>query len=248
MPTTVQSPPEIQEIIQEIQEEKIKKEETDRKRSKSVLRVLLFFCALLVIGFGIILDKFFFPDLFEPSHERKEEILPAGEEMPEWVSVHLIRVDGVSRRGEALEDVRDIVVHYVANPGTSAMANRNYFDNPESETSSHFIVGLEGEVILCVPLSEKSSATGERNRDTISIEVCHPDATGEFCDATKASLLRLLAYLMDRYDLSEDHIIRHYDVTGKLCPLYYVENPKEWEALKDQAERLTEKVQNEKDD
>ncbi len=248
MPTILQSPPEIQEKIEEIQEQKTKREETDRKKSKFVLRFLLLFSALLVICCGILLDKFFFRDLFEPSQESKEETLPAGEKMPEWVSVHFIRLDGVSRRGEALEGVRDIVVHYVANPGTSAMANRNYFDNPESETSSHFIIGLEGEVIMCVPLSEKSSATGERNRDTISIEVCHPDATGEFCDATTASLLRLLAYLMDRYDLSKEHIIRHYDVTGKLCPLYYVENPKEWEALKDQAERLTEKEKNEKDD
>ena len=26
-------------------------------------------------------------------------------------------------------------------------------------------------------------------------------------------------------------MIRHYDVTGKLCPLYYVENPEAWEAF-----------------
>ena len=42
--------------------------------------------------------------------------------------------------------------------------------------SAHFLIGLEGEIIQCIPLNEKSSATNDRNRDTISIEVCHPDA------------------------------------------------------------------------
>lgn len=152
--------------------------------------------------------------------------------LPDFVTVDLIAVDGDSRRGEKLEAVRDIAVHYVANPGTGAKANRNYFDSPDSETSSHFIVGLEGEVILCVPPNEKSSATNERNRDTISVEVCHPDETGEFSPVTYESLVRLLAWLCDTYDLSEENLIRHYDVTGKLCPLYYVEHPEAWEKLK----------------
>ncbi len=152
--------------------------------------------------------------------------------LPDFITKDLIRVDGASRRGEKLEAVRDIAVHYVGNPGTGATANRNYFDSPDSETSSHFIVGLKGEVILCVPLDEKSSATNERNRDTISVEVCHPDETGKFSDVTRQSLVRLLAWLCKEYDLDEGNLIRHYDVTGKPCPLYYVENPNAWEELK----------------
>jgi len=163
--------------------------------------------------------------------------------VPDFVTVDLIAVDGDSRSGEKLEAVRDIAIHYVANPGTSAKANRNYFDSPDSETSSHFIVGLEGEVLLCVPPDEKSSATNERNRDTISVEVCHPDETGEFSSVTYESLLRLLAWLCDTYDLSEENLIRHYDVTGKLCPLYYVEHPEAWEKLKqDVKERMNAEI------
>ncbi|MBR2635080.1 MAG: N-acetylmuramoyl-L-alanine amidase [Clostridia bacterium] len=152
--------------------------------------------------------------------------------LPEWVDVQLIRVDGASRRGVPLEGVRDIAVHYVGNPNTTAMANRNYFDSPDSTVSSHFIVGLEGEVILCVPLDEKSSATNERNRDTISVEVCHPDSEGKFSEVTEESLIRLLIWLCENFDLSEENLIRHYDVTGKKCPLYYVEHPEEWERIK----------------
>ena len=62
----------------------------------------------------------------------------------------------------------------------AALVNRNYFAQPDTQVSAHFLVGLDGEVIQCIPLEEKSSATNERNRDTISIEVCHPDTWTQF--------------------------------------------------------------------
>lgn len=154
-------------------------------------------------------------------------------EMPDWIKVDLIPVDGTSRRGVKLETrVKDIVIHYVGNPQTSAAANRNWYTNSKSTVSSHFIVGLEGEVIQCVPLDEKSSASNERNRDTISIETCHPDETGKFSTVTYNSLVRLTAWLCDRYNLSTDHIIRHYDVTGKDCPKYFVEHEDAWKQFR----------------
>ena len=56
--------------------------------------------------------------------------------------------------------------------------------------------------------------------------------TGQFNDATYASLVRLTAYLCERFSLDTDDVIRHYDVTGKLCPLYYVEHEDAWEKLR----------------
>ena len=44
--------------------------------------------------------------------------------------------------------------------------------------------------------------------------------------------MRLTAYLCDRFSLDTDDVIRHYDVTGKLCPLYYVEHEDAWETLR----------------
>ena len=154
------------------------------------------------------------------------------EPVPDWVDVQLITVDGHSRRGVKLEEINDIVVHYVGNPNTTAQQNRNYFDGTESTVSSHFVVGLDGEIIQCLPLDEKSSATSERNRDTISIEVCHPDESGKFTEATYASLVRLTAWLCDTYGLSAEHVIRHYDTCGKECPLYFVEHEDAWERFK----------------
>ena len=68
-----------------------------------------------------------------------------------------------------------------------------------------------------------------RNNDTISIECCHPDATGKFNQQTYDSLVELTAYLMGRFQLTTDDVIRHYDVTGKKCPLYYVEHEDAWQ-------------------
>ena len=76
----------------------------------------------------------------------------------------------------------------MANPGTDAMANRNYFesrktlsDDTANKVSSHFIIGLDGTIIQCIPLNEISiHASNNRNSDTISIECCHPDSSGKF--------------------------------------------------------------------
>jgi N-acetylmuramoyl-L-alanine amidase CwlA len=149
-------------------------------------------------------------------------------EVPSWVDVQIVDINGAGRRGTALGTVKDIAIHYVGNPGTTAQQNRDFFNQPDTTVSAHFLIGLEGEIIQCIPLDEMSSATNDRNGDTISIEVCHPDDTGEFTDATYQSLVKLTAWLCDNYHLSRDHVIRHYDVTGKLCPLYFVEHEDAW--------------------
>ncbi len=157
-------------------------------------------------------------------------------EPPSFIDQQLITVDGVSRRGEKLSGVKDIVIHYVGNPGTTAQQNRDFYENPESEVSSHFLVGLEGEVIQCVPLDEKSSASNWRNGDTLSVEVCHPDEGGQFSEASYQSLVRLTAWLCQSYGLSSGHIIRHFDITGKECPRYYVQNEDAWQQFKTDVE------------
>lgn len=161
-------------------------------------------------------------------------LLLEGVECLDWIDEQLIHVDGKSRRGVKLEDLNNIVIHYVGNPGTTAQQNRNYFDSPSSEVRSHFIVGLDGEIIQCIPLTEKSSASNQRNRDTISIEICHPDETGKFTEASYRALVKLTAWLCKTCHLNSADVIRHYDITGKQCPKYYVDYPDEWQAfLKD---------------
>ena len=123
----------------------------------------------------------------------------------------------------------------MGNPGTSAQQNRDYFAGlaeqtaePYTYASSHFLIGLDGEILQCVPLNEIAYCTSQRNADTISIECCHPDEEGAFTAETYQSLLRLTRWLMDQYGLDTSQVIRHYDATGKECPLYYVRHPEAW--------------------
>ena len=155
--------------------------------------------------------------------------------VPEYVEKDYLTVNPYSRPGEPLEKINGVVIHYVGNPGTTAHANRNYFESLASGlentyASSHFIVGLEGEVIQCVPLTEIAYASNTRNGDTVSIEVCHPDETGEFSPVTYDRTVELTAWLCREFKLDPSRdVIRHYDVTGKVCPRYYVDNPAAWD-------------------
>lgn len=155
-----------------------------------------------------------------------------------------------SRPQIPLKKVTKIAVHYAGNAGSTARNTRDYFESlkgqiPDSTgkwwlnkdgtfrtykgqklairyVSSHFVVGLDGEVIQCIPTDEWSYCTNQANGYSISIETCHPDSTGKFNDITETSLAELCAYLCKQFDLDpEKDIIRHYDVTGKQCPLYW---------------------------
>ena len=146
----------------------------------------------------------------------------------------LLTPNKYSRPQIPLKSVKKAVLHYVGNPKSSAMANRNYFENQKSGgryVSSHYIVGLEGEILRCVPENEVAYCSNSANTYSISIECCHPDATGKFTDATMASAAELCAYLLKKYGLSIDDLIRHYDVTGKQCPLWFVPTKYQSEAV-----------------
>ena len=152
------------------------------------------------------------------------------------IDVQLLDVNPYSRPGTEIEKINGIVVHYTTNPGSTAQENRDYFnglkDSHETEASSNFIVGLNGEIIQCVPTWEMAYASNSRNIDTVSIECCHPDESGKFTDETYRSLVQLTAWLCVKFDLTEEQVIRHYDVTGKNCPRYFVENEEAWEEFK----------------
>ena len=161
-------------------------------------------------------------------------------EVPDWVKQEFIRKNIFSRPDVSRRKINNIVLHYVANPGSSAEGNRNYFDSLADQdsqkggtsTSSHFIVGLEGEVIQCIPINEIAYANAPRNEDTLSIEVYHPDDTGKYSDATYESVVRLTAWLCTQLKLKSSDVVRHYDINGKLCPKYYVEHEEEWKQLR----------------
>ncbi len=195
-----------------------------KRKKKQKHRLIIPIAVILTITFLCCLIYFLTkPDGITIAELKKVDI-------PEYVDEQLLPI-GSSRKGIELNSVKNIVIHYVGNPGTTAQQNHDYFGNEGTTVNSHFIVGLRGEIIQCVPIYERSVASNHRNKDTISIEVCHPDSGGKFNTATRNSLIKLTAWLCKTCKLDSSDVIRHYDVTGKLCPLYYVENEEAWEDL-----------------
>lgn len=154
-----------------------------------------------------------------------------------------LTISEYNRPGTKLASVNNIFVHYTANPKTSAAQNRSYFENlgqtHERAASAHFIIGYEGEIIQCIPLEEEAYAVVERNGDSVSIECCYLAEDGSFTQETYDSLVEMLAWLLDKYDLEPHDILRHYDCGGKLCPIYYVKHEDAWQKLLDDVANYT---------
>lgn len=206
---------------------------------------------ILLLGiFGLI--KMLFPESFNdgfiptPFGNNISKRVEKAKELsvPDYVDVQLIHKHTTARTGIQLTDIKNVVIHYVGNPNTTAQNNRDYFDKWDTTVSSHFVVGLEGEIIQCVPLYEKSAASNDRNKDTISIEVCHPDESGKYNEQTYESVVKLVSWICNQFSLDESDVIRHYDITGKICPKYYVENEDEWLTLKNDVKEKLEEYEN----
>ena len=156
------------------------------------------------------------------------------------IDEQLLTVNKFSRPGKKCTQIDSIVIHYLGNPRTTAQENHDYFESLKDlknvSMSANYVIGIKGEIIRCVPDGEVAYASNSYNDHSISIENCHMTSSGKLTKQTYDSLVKLTAYLADLYGIDRDHIIRHYDVTGKICPKYYVEHPDAWEALLDDVE------------
>lgn len=172
----------------------------------------------------------------------------------------LVTINPFSRCGRLFAEIRGIVIHWVANPGASAQANRNYFESLKNQreainaryASAHFIVGLAGEVIQCLPTNEMAHHVGSieympgiaeklstyPNNCTVGIELCHPDLSGRFTDATYNTAVELTATLLKQFNLNpQKDVYRHFDITGKNCPKFFVDNGAAWTQFKADVEK-----------
>lgn len=211
-----------------------------RRRTQRNIRLGLFLLAVVTVILVIV--KLIIPGFLSNRYfERSGGNIDASK--PD-IDVQLLTVNPYSRPGEETDKIKGIVIHYTANPGATAISNRNYFENlkdtKETKASSNFVVGLDGEIVQCVPTWEVAYASNDRNNDTVSIECCHPDESGKFNDVTYRSVVQLTAWLCMKFDLSEKDVIRHYDVTGKNCPKYFVENEDAWEQFREDVRKAIE--------
>ena len=151
----------------------------------------------------------------------------------------------------SISRVRYIVVHYVGALG-GAKENCVYYGGGDRGSSAHYFVGFSGEIWQCVEDKNIAWHCGAssyrhpecRNANSIGIEMCvrkkskqtmnATDKDWYFEEATVESTIELTRYLMKKYKVPADHVIRHHDVTGKICPNPYVYNAGKytWDAFK----------------
>ena len=214
-----------------------------RRRKRQRLLAGAFLVAGVIVVGGLlgtllwkVVGRFRDADVLSGNTREERELIRENDTKKPLIKEEFLTVNPYSRPAEPLTEVRNIFVHYTANKDTSAEQNRSYFENlgitGERSASAHFVIGYDGEIIQCLPLDEIAYAVKTRNYDSISIECCFVDENGKFTDATYQSLLQLTAWLLREYKLTPNDVLRHYDVGGKKCPLYFVEHEDSWEQFR----------------
>lgn len=137
------------------------------------------------------------------------------------------------------DSIKYIVIHYTANNGDTAKNNLNYFANNQNlSASAHYFVD-ENEVCQSVKDTDTAYHCGAktykhkycRNSNSIGIELCsRKDSNGKyyFKDKTITNAVAITKELMQKYNVPVENVIRHYDVTGKMCPAPMVNDEKLW--------------------
>ena len=140
--------------------------------------------------------------------------------------------------------IKYVVIHYTANNGDTAKNNADYFANNKNlSASAHYFVD-ENSVWQSVKDTDTAWHCGAntykhpycRNSNSIGIELCsRKDSSGNyyFKDATVKNAVELTKSLMSKYNIPDTNVIRHYDVTGKVCPAPMVNNASLWDRFKD---------------
>ena len=159
------------------------------------------------------------------------------------------------REGDASR-IRYIVIHYTGSLGT-AKEQCQYLAGGNRNRSAHYFVGYEGEIWQSVEDENIAWHCGAkhykhsecRNANSIGIELCvrkkdqsrksAEDKDWYFEDATVEAAVELTRYLMMKYGVPASNILRHYDVTGKICPAPYVHNTTQhtWEEFMENVSR-----------
>ena len=145
-------------------------------------------------------------------------------------------------------DIKYIVIHFTSNNGDTALNNCTFFSGANRGASANYFVGDDG-IYQSVPDKWAAWAVGGtktykhpycRNMNSISIEMCSRiDISGKYyirADVVEQTI-KLTKYLMNKYGVPAQNVLRHYDVWDKQCPEPFVRKPELWTNFKS---RLTE--------
>lgn len=143
------------------------------------------------------------------------------------------------RKGNNKENLF-IVIHFTANNGDTAYGNTQFFKNVNRSASANYFVD-ENPIVWCsvkpIDIAWHCGTTGTyfhkycRNSNSIGIEMCsRKDSSGKYYlkNNTIDTTARLTAELMKKYNIPISNVIRHYDVTHKVCPEPFVRDNSQW--------------------
>lgn len=139
--------------------------------------------------------------------------------------------------------IKYIVWHYTANDGDTDESNAKWFKTPNRKASSHYFVD-DDSITISVPDTYVAwSVGGSRysnykttggaslykictNTNSINIELCDTVKNGKYdvSESTLSNAIELTRILMSKYNVPISRVVRHFDVTGKSCPSYYVDS------------------------
>lgn len=136
-----------------------------------------------------------------------------------------------------------IVVHYTGNTTDTAYNNTRYFKSVNRNASAHYFVD-DNNIYQCVLDKDKAWHCGDKikignggayygictNSNSIGIEMCCTNS--DVSQTTVDNTIELVKYLMVKYNIPASNVIRHYDVTNKMCPAPMVNNPTRWTSFK----------------
>lgn len=143
-----------------------------------------------------------------------------------------------NRKWYTLRRLKGVVIHWTANEsvGADALANRNYFNTTDRYASAHYLVD-DGSIVQVLPDHEVGYHVGGRyykpigesiredgltpNYFLIGIEMC-VNKDGNW-NKTYQNSVELAAHLLNKYNFTVNDLYRHYDITGKLCPMMMID-------------------------
>ncbi len=156
--------------------------------------------------------------------------------------MEFVSCDPSNYRAGRTQPVRYIVMHYTANNGDTARNNCDYYHRVgRLQASAHYFVDEHG-AMQSVRECDTAWHCGARaywhpecrNANSIGIEMCsrkRADGSYYIKPETVVNAAALAREIMQRYGIDTDHIVRHYDVTGKRCPMPWVDDPAQWTAF-----------------
>lgn len=144
-----------------------------------------------------------------------------------------------SRRGMP---IKWIIIHYPVALGNNTTWLLHYYEKSSVKTSAHYAVDSNSTISIVhtkyaanhCKTSGLQTFCGATNRNSIGIDLMDDKINKKSTSVndndwfipyqTINRAASLVAFLMKKYSIDIDHVVRHYDVTHKMCPRPFVGN------------------------